>query len=228
MVRVGALCVDVYEANVFDKVGNKYGESDDYPSGFPKNGNGTDFLYAVSKANELPSRYITWFQAQQACANAGKRLLTNAEWQMASAGTPITDAGDCNQDVGQIQETGSYPNCRSRWGIYDMAGNVMEWVADWMQGGRGLWDPLDNVKTSPAYGEDTVHPVNELAGGAPDPFPMAVVRGGSTFSADDGKAAGIFNFRGLTPSMTDWSGLKFNRVGFRCARPLGAPSVKIE
>ena len=47
-----------------------------------------DEIYAVSIAGVTPSAYMTWFQAQQACANARKRLPSNAEWQMAVAGTP--------------------------------------------------------------------------------------------------------------------------------------------
>src|SRR5262245_59538894 len=38
-------------------------------------------IYAVSLSSEFPSGFITWFQAQEACANAGKRLPTSAEWQ---------------------------------------------------------------------------------------------------------------------------------------------------
>ncbi|MGH8477343.1 MAG: SUMF1/EgtB/PvdO family nonheme iron enzyme, partial [Methylococcales bacterium] len=63
MVKVGPLCVDAYEASVWNT-----------PAGA---------IYARSEAGETPSGKITWFQAQQACVNAGKRLPTNAEWQMA-------------------------------------------------------------------------------------------------------------------------------------------------
>jgi formylglycine-generating enzyme required for sulfatase activity len=50
--------------------------------------NCTNDLYAVSLPSVLPSAFITWFQAQEACANSGKRLPTSAEWQMAANGTP--------------------------------------------------------------------------------------------------------------------------------------------
>ncbi|MPZ91072.1 MAG: hypothetical protein GEU68_05495 [Actinobacteria bacterium] len=49
--------------------------SDDYPC----NDNGQNCkgkIYARSVAGVTPSRYITWFQAQQALANSGKRLPT--------------------------------------------------------------------------------------------------------------------------------------------------------
>ena len=79
MVAVGPVCVDKYEASVWSDAagtGTRYGASaDDYPC----SDNGNDCptrIYAVSRDRVTPSRFITWFQAQQACANVGKRLLT--------------------------------------------------------------------------------------------------------------------------------------------------------
>ena len=51
--------------------------SDDYPCN--DNGNDCTNIYAVSIPGVTPSAFITWFQAQAAAANSGKRLLTNAE-----------------------------------------------------------------------------------------------------------------------------------------------------
>src|SRR5262245_49552328 len=48
--------------------------------------NCADDIYAVSLPGVIPSSSITWFQAQAACENAGKRLPSNAEWQAAVAG----------------------------------------------------------------------------------------------------------------------------------------------
>ena len=60
----------------------------DYPPTFPVNGNWTMPLYAVTLPAVPPSVCISWFQAEQACALSGKRLLTNQEWQRAAASTP--------------------------------------------------------------------------------------------------------------------------------------------
>ena len=91
MVKVGPVCVDKYEASVWanaDGTGAQYGTTaDDYPCADTRN-DCKDMIYAVSRKDALPSSRLTWFQAQQACRNAGKRLLHNAEWQ-AAAGTPI-------------------------------------------------------------------------------------------------------------------------------------------
>jgi hypothetical protein len=139
MVPVGPLCVDKYEASVWSQPGGagvQYPSSDPrYPATFPPNGNWTEPLYAASVKGVSPSVFLTWFQAQQACALSGKRLLTNAEWQMAAAGTPDPGlAGDgvntCNTNTPGPLPTGSAATCISKWGVMDMVGNVGEWVAD--------------------------------------------------------------------------------------------------
>ncbi|MBI3595836.1 MAG: SUMF1/EgtB/PvdO family nonheme iron enzyme [Nitrospirae bacterium] len=229
MVKVGPLCVDKYEASVwsaFDGTGTQYGAaSDNYPGTFPDTGNWTAPVYAVSEAGVTPSRYITWFQAQQACALSGKRLLTNAEWQMAAAGTPDpgTDNGttDCAVDTAStpnVVNTGSRSSCVSKWSVNDMVGNVPEWVADWIQGPNGngvegAWDPGSFVSSAPyiasaAYGNDFIVGINE-ASSTTDPFPAALIRGGGYYS---GTGAGVFAL--LATGDPTGSG----NLGFRCAR----------
>jgi formylglycine-generating enzyme required for sulfatase activity len=96
-----------------------------------------DDIYAVSLPALIPAANISWFQAQEACANAGKRLPTSAEWQVGANGTP--DAGpdngtsDCNSDsTGSVTLTGDRKNCQSARGAFDMVGNLDEWVTDWV------------------------------------------------------------------------------------------------
>jgi formylglycine-generating enzyme required for sulfatase activity len=138
-------------------------------------------IYAVSLASEFPSGLITWFQAQEACANAGKRLPTSAEWQVGASGTP--DPGpddrikDCNSASGAVSITGARSACVSALGAFDMVGNLTEWVADWL--------PLSPTCTSwGGFSNDEMC----LAGASEtNTTPGAVVRGG-TFN--DGSLAG--------------------------------------
>jgi len=215
MVRVGPLCVDRYEASVWSTPlsgGSQYGTaSDNYPCS--DNGNdcsSTHPIYARSKAGVTPASYITWFQAQQACAMSGKRLLTNAEWQMAAAGTPDpgTDNAVTDCAISSVSSsTGSRSSCISNWGVNDMVGNVAEWVADWMQDNDDING--NTFYSTPTYGSDGGHGIDEATPEI-DRFPAALVRGGTWL---DGTLTGVFSlnaFHGPSQSLS--------YIGFRCAR----------
>src|SRR5262245_57930857 len=111
---------------------------DDYAPCSNTGQNCANDIYAVSLPSVLPSAFITWFQAQEACANAGKRLPTSAEWQVGANGTPDPgpDDGttDCNTSgfASLPSLTGARSSCVSARGAFDMVGNMAEWVADWV------------------------------------------------------------------------------------------------
>ena len=121
--------------------------TDDYAPCADSGQNCANDIYAVSLPGVMPSANLTWFQAQAACTNAGKRLPSNAEWQAAVAGTP--DPGpddrtkDCNTRSTMAVPTGSRSACVSTAGAFDMVGNVMEYVADWVPPSTtcALWTP---------------------------------------------------------------------------------------
>jgi len=158
----GTVCMDKYEASVWRvpepatanaalvrkiQVGKatradltaggatQLGTTVDYDPCADNGQNCANDIYAVSLPAEIPSSRITWFQAQEACANSGKRLPTNAEWQTGANGSPDPgpDNGttDCNSATGTASPTGSRSSCVSARGAFDMVGNVAEWVADW-------------------------------------------------------------------------------------------------
>jgi hypothetical protein len=211
MVRVGGLCVDVYEASVWSEAsgGSRFGVvSADYPC--RSDGGDCTAIFARSVAGALPSRYITWFQAQQACRNAGKRLLTSAEWQAAAAGTPDPgNAGDgittCNTNTPGPKDTGSAPACVSNAGVRDMVGNVWELVADWEQPGVSCtdWGAFSDDSMCLSLFQ-TGNPGN-AAGPA-----QAAARGGNW---DYGSGAGVF-----AVDATVETTVSYFSYGFRCAR----------
>lgn len=224
MVRVGPLCVDKYESSIWDAAGGTAagaaqldGESAYSGAGCEPNGAGCVGIYARSEAGVAPSTQVTWFQAQQACANVGKRLLTNAEWQMAAMGTPdpgenVDLAVGCNTLGGAKSLTGEAANCESATGVSDMVGNAWEWTADWVQG--------QNVTTKngsdagPGYGNDAmigVSPANTQGAGSTN-MPGALIRGGG-YDPSGGLLAGVYALRAdFAPSAS------LQVLGFRCAR----------
>jgi len=160
-------------------------------------------IIAASLPGVTPSAYITWFQANIACVEAGKRLPSNKQWQMAVTGSPDPggDNGttDCNTaSAFAAVATGSRSSCVSAFGAYDMVGNLDEWVADWV--------PLSTTCGSWSGSGDN----QCLAGADTAGEPGALLRG-SDFNS--GAFAGPLAVLGLIePSFSD------DGMGFRCAR----------
>ena len=96
--------------------------------------------YGDQSYDAFPVIWMEWDQLYDYCTWAGKRLPTEAEWEYAARGGqagkryPWGDtisSTDANYgfNTGDTSRVESYaPN---GYGLYDMAGNVWEWVADW-------------------------------------------------------------------------------------------------
>jgi hypothetical protein len=221
-VRVGSICLDKYEASVWEvppanvplirkiRLGTvtlaelqagatqRGAPNDDYGAACVDSGVGCVNLYAVSIAGVTPSRHLTWFQATAAARNAGKRLPTNVEWQAAALGTP--DGAPCVVASGSPGGPTGSVGCVSNAGVFDMVGNLSEWVADW------ILLPGSPACDAAFYGTNDF---NCLAGLLPGSGPGAILRGGNF---QDGTGAGAFAVGSITPTFESDS------LGFRGVR----------
>lgn len=128
---------------------------------------------------EHPVAWIPWRDAQAYCGWLGGRLPTEAEWEYAARGGRdgllYPNGDEISGDEANIEKTGGRDKYEASapvasfspndFGLYDMAGNVIEWTADW-------FDP--EYYATFAEGEIAVDPTgpSEETGGR-------IVRGGS-------------------------------------------------
>ena len=187
MVASGSICIDKYEASVWDAPsgGSQIDPSTSCAldgSDCSKDstaGTGTP-IYAQSVVGVTPTAQVTWYQAAQACANVGKRLPTTAEWQAAASGTVDpglnTDpAAGCNTaSASGVSLTGASGDlCKSDAGAFDMIGNLWEWTAELAPAsdGSGFTFTTTTGSIARALGTD----FNSDAGGGVDTSTQALL-----------------------------------------------------
>ena len=198
-VYVDAFSIDVYEVTV-----GQYAE-------FLRSGEvraPLDWKTINQSANQKrPVANVDWADAVAYCKWAGKRLPTEAEWEKAARGTdgriypwgndPPTpfhaNYGKMgSHDYETLAPVGTLEAGKSPYGIYEMAGNVWEWVSDWYDN--------DYYKNSPQQNP-----------GGPSMGGFKVIRGGSWTSSP----------RNLRSADRYWDPPSFRSLyfpGFRCAK----------
>ena len=157
------------------------------------------------QGDHLPAEQVTWLEAIAYCKRAGKRLPTEAEWEKAARAGASTkyywggehdgryawsedNSGEQTHPVGQ-----KTPNT---YGLYDMSGNVWEWVSDWYEKKYYERSPVSNPP-GPEFGSEKT------------------LRGGSWYSSP----------RHQMSATRFWSEphIRNSNFGFRCVRNARKP-----
>jgi hypothetical protein len=120
----------------------------------------------MSEGSKRATSGQTLSQAQAACQSQGKRLCSNEEWTFACEGEAMQpypygfkrDQQRCNIDridlvdgAGKLKDLraspGSYPECKSSFGVLNLSGNVEEYVMNSRGSAQrkgGYWQPGAN------------------------------------------------------------------------------------
>lgn len=173
--------------------------------------------FGNSQYDDYPVNFVDWYQATSYCNWRGARLPTEAEWEKSARGTDARSFpwgsnfqcqnGNFDDEIRLRDEffipggpncdgyedtapVGVFENGKSPFEIYDLSGNVWEWVSDWYAENYFTESPYKNPQ-GPSSGE------------------LRVLKGGSWGNYD------IHSVHAATRSKSEPTS-EYYVIGFRC------------
>lgn len=205
MRRIDAFCIDDYEGSLVELAA----DGSPVASWSPYVNPGEARVRAVSVAGAVPQGYITQLEAGAACAEAGKRLCSDAEWLRACRGPD-----DFVYPYGDLRMPGVCNDARAQHPAIEYFGTSADWI--WSELGHPCINQLP-ASLDPAGGNPgcvTAEGVHDMMGNLHEwtADPAGTFRGG--FYVDTVINGEGCLYRTVAHDVTHWD----YSTGFRCCR----------